>query len=73
MELERKHIQTKMASSSPPASPQKISRASFEFIERIGKGSYGRVVRARKNDWENQEYAIKIIEKKLLKLENKTK
>ena len=31
-----------------PASPKKLSRHDFEFIERIGKASFGRVVRARK-------------------------
>ena len=31
-----------------PATPLRLSRHDFEFIERIGKGAYGRVVRARK-------------------------
>lgn len=51
---------------------KKYSIQNFRFISRLGSGSYGTVVKAEKIDT-NECYAIKIVDKSLLKKENKTK
>jgi len=51
---------------------EKLTGASFEFLEIVGNGAFGRVIRARKKDT-SDIYAIKVIEKRLLMREGKAK
>lgn len=54
------------------ADKPKISVSSFRFIEPVGRGAYGEVMRAELKAT-GQEYAIKIVSKAKLKRENKTR
>mmetsp|Transcript_7844 Transcript_7844/g.15024 ORF Transcript_7844/g.15024 Transcript_7844/m.15024 type:complete len:422 (+) Transcript_7844:13343-14608(+) len=54
------------------ADKPKISVSSFRYIEPVGRGAYGEVMRAELKS-NGQEYAIKIVSKAKLKRENKTK
>lgn len=51
---------------------ERLSAGSFEFLEIVGNGAFGRVIRARKKDT-GDIYAIKIIEKRVLMREGKAK
>ena len=51
---------------------ERLSANSFEFLEIVGNGAFGRVVRSRKKD-NNEVFAIKIVEKRLLMREGKVK
>jgi len=46
--------------------PKKITREDFEFQEILGRGAYGRVVKAQKID-SKETFAVKIVSKNLLK------
>jgi len=45
---------------------KRVRTTDFEFLETLGRGSYGKVVRALKLDTQ-QLYAIKVVKKSLLK------
>ncbi|CAG9317220.1 unnamed protein product [Blepharisma stoltei] len=54
------------------AESKRVDQHDFDFIEILGTGAYGRVVKAIKKDT-GETFAIKIVEKSLLKKENKEK
>jgi 3-phosphoinositide dependent protein kinase-1 len=54
------------------AEKPKVSVSSFRFIEPVGRGSYGEVMRAEYKET-GMEYAVKIVSKAKLKREDKTR
>ncbi len=60
----------KLAVKSPKFDPSKLQPSDFFFGRTLGEGAYARVVHAKfkKN---NHEFAIKIMEKRHIKKENK--
>lgn len=51
---------------------RKFSAADFRFLEILGRGSYGRVIKAEKRET-GEEFAIKIVDKSHLQKEQKMK
>ena len=51
---------------------ERLTAASFEFLEIVGNGAFGRVIRVRKKD-NGEIFAVKVIEKRLLMREGKAK
>lgn len=54
------------------AEEEKLSKNDFTVIKKLGNGAYGRVVKVSKNT-DGKIFAMKIVDKRHLKKENKTK
>ena len=51
-------------------STKKISKEDFEFLKVVGRGSFGKVYMVKKKDRPTDVYAIKVLDKSVLKKRN---